>query len=108
MWTGEDELNFQMGDMNGETGNEPVKDKPEICMDCSGIVCVDVEGDRVLIGGETGRVIVTYDNVKSCTMKTGEEGPKHLLLKDIIWEATTPLEGWPKHMAFIERVEGKK
>ena len=57
MWTDKDELNFQMGDMHGEVGEQPTLEEK--------------------------------------------------IVGDIIWEATTPLTGWKKQKAFIERVIGR-
>ena len=85
--------------------SECPKAKPEMCMDCRGVVCADVEEDRVIISESTGETIIVYDNVKDCTLKTGEvDSLKHKLLKDVLWDLTTPLKGIKKHMAFVERV----
>ena len=108
-WTSEDELNFQMGDMNGEVSDSmTTENKPEVCQLCPGVVCVDVEADRVAISLTKPEAIVVFDNVRDCAIKNDEVGtPKQLFTKDILWDLTTELTGIKKHMAFIKRVEGK-
>ena len=55
LWTSQDELNYQMGDMHGE--------------------------------------VSTLDEK---------------IAEDVIWEQTTPLKGWAKTKAFIERLKHGK
>ena len=84
------------------------ENKPEVCLDCPGVVCVDLETDRVAISLTKPEAIVVFDKVRDCAIKNDEVGtPKHLFTKDILWDLTTELEGWAKHMAFIKRAEGK-
>lgn len=78
----------------------------DVCTECPDVLCVNIGEDRVLVADETGEAMMAFDNIEFCPIRNAEYGPDRLMLEDFIWDLTTTLKGWEKHMAFVERVMG--